>query len=393
MFTRTRRFAALILVAAVAVALAGDATAEEASPLPADFSGLAEPLLPAVVAISRERALPRPAPAERPGEGITPPEDDPSMIEEFFRRFFGRTRFSPLQQPDLPGQEPHGALPQPEGPMPQAPMPEGPMPEGGLVPFAAGSGFLASGDGLVVTNNHVVADASSITVRLHDGRDFDARLVGRDEMTEIALLRIDVSEDLTPLPWGESDAVRVGEWVLAIGNPFGIGNSVTAGIVSARPRAIGRPIPIDVLQTDAALNVGNSGGPLVNRQGEVVGVNVAILSPVGADIGIGFSNPSNIARDVVETIAREGEVRRGWLGVATQSLDERLADLFGLREAEGALVTDVIAGSPAEAAGILVADGDPGGGRRAGRGTGRTHACHRRERDRVHGLARDASRR
>ena len=349
MLTRTRQSAGFVVAAAFAVAVAGDAAAQAEGSLPADFSPLAEPLLPAVVAISTERALPRP---ERPENGIAPPDDDPSAIEEFFRRFFGRTAFSPLQQPGLPGEEPPGAMPQPEGPMPD----EGPMPEGGLVPFGAGSGFFTSADGLVVTNNHVVAEATAITVTLHDGREFDAELIGRDEMTEIAVLRIDADEELTALSWGDSDAVQVGEWVLAVGNPFGIGNSVTAGIISARPRAIGLPIPIDVLQTDAALNVGNSGGPLVNRQGEVVGVNVAILSPVGADIGIGFSIPSNVARGVVDTIAAEGEVRRGWLGVATQSLDERLAGLFGIEETEGALVSDVIEQSPADAAGLRPGD-------------------------------------
>lgn len=352
--TRAPRPTTGLVAFVVGACIVAGPTLSRAQDAPVDFTQLAEPIMPAVVNISTERALP---PREaRPGPHGEPraERDEGGVIEDFLRRFFGRTGFVPAQ---MPGPSGEGGLGEGMPGMPQMPgAPQDGTPDGRAIPFALGSGFVVSQDGLIVTNNHVVEGAASITVTLHDGREFQADLVGRDEMTEIAVLRIPAPEPLPVLGWGDSDAVQVGEWVLAFGNPFGIGNTLTAGVVSARPRAAGLEIPIDVLQTDAALNLGNSGGPLVNRRGQVVGVNVAILSPTGGDIGIGFAVPANVAVDVVETLVRDGEVRRGWLGVAVQPIDERLAGIFGATEGEGALVGEVVPDSPAEAAGLRPGD-------------------------------------
>lgn len=183
----------------------------------------------------------------------------------------------------------------------------------------AGSGFVIDPSGLVVTNNHVVGQAQRVTVQLQ-GQELQARVVGGDELTDLALLRVESRTPLVAVAWGSSSAMRVGQWVLAAGNPFGLGGSVTSGIVSARGRDIGAGPFDDFLQTDAAINPGNSGGPLFNMAGEVIGINTAIYSPSGANAGIGFATPSDLARPVIETLRRAGRVERGWLGVQVQDL-------------------------------------------------------------------------
>jgi serine protease Do len=184
----------------------------------------------------------------------------------------------------------------------------------------AGSGFIIDGDGLVVTNNHVVGQASRLMVSLQGGQEVQATVIGGDELTDLALLRLEGRRGLPALSWGSSAAMRVGNWVLAAGNPFGLGGTVTSGIVSARGRDLGSGPFDDFLQTDAAINPGNSGGPLFNMAGEVIGINTAIYSPSGANAGIGFATPSDLARPVIETLRREGQVARGWLGVQVQDV-------------------------------------------------------------------------
>lgn len=184
----------------------------------------------------------------------------------------------------------------------------------------AGSGFVIDPSGLVVTNNHVVGQAQRVTVGLQGGQELQARVVGGDELTDLALLRVESRTPMVAVSFGSSAAMRIGQWVLAAGNPFGLGGSVTSGIVSARGRDIGAGPFDDFIQTDAAINPGNSGGPLFNMAGEVIGINTAIFSPTGANAGIGFATPSDLARPVIETLRRDGRVERGWLGVSVQDL-------------------------------------------------------------------------
>ena len=219
-----------------------------------------------------------------------------------------------------------------------------------------GSGFIIDPQGIIVTNNHVIENAGEIVVRLHDGTRLKATLRGRDPKTDLAVLTVKPKK---PLPWvefGDSDTVHVGDWVLAIGNPFGLGGTVTTGIVSARNRDINAGPYDDFIQTDAAINKGNSGGPLFDMKGRVIGVNSAILSPTGGSVGIGFSIPSNLAKRVVAQLVKYGETRRGWLGVRIQTITEELAEGLGLKSPEGALVTEVTPGGPAEKAGLRPRD-------------------------------------
>jgi len=219
-----------------------------------------------------------------------------------------------------------------------------------------GSGFIIDPAGYVVTNNHVIADADEITVILNDSREFDAKLVGHDPKTDLALLKIDSKEPLPSVSFGDSDKVRVGDWVLAIGNPFGLGNTVTAGILSARGRDINAGPYDDFLQTDAPINRGNSGGPLFNMDGEVIGINTAIFSPSGGSVGIGFAVPSSLAKPVIKQLREFGRTRRGWLGVRIQAVSDDIAEGLGLDKARGALVADVTPDSPAARAGIKTGD-------------------------------------
>jgi serine protease Do len=216
-----------------------------------------------------------------------------------------------------------------------------------------GSGFIIDRDGYIVTNNHVVEGADRIRVHLADNKQYDAEVVGRDANTDLALIRIKADGSLTPIAMGDSDTLNVGSWVVAIGSPFGLEQTVTAGIVSAKGRVIGAGLYDDFIQTDASINPGNSGGPLINMAGEVVGINTAI---VARGQGVGFAIPINLAREVAAQLKKDGAVSRGWLGVGIQDLTEELADYYGLGQAEGVLVTRVFEGDPADKAGIKAGD-------------------------------------
>ena len=296
---------------------------------PDSFADLAARLLPAVVNVSSTQnvaAKGAPSPQAGPEMPVFPPG---SPFEQFFKDFLNRGR---------PGQR-GDATPRPD-----------------RKAQSLGSGFIIDASGLIVTNNHVVADADEVSVTLHDNTTLKAEIVGRDESGDIALLRVKSDKPLPVVEFGDSDTARVGDWVLAIGNPFGMNGSVTAGIVSARARDI-RSGPYDnFIQTDAAINKGNSGGPLFNMDGKVIGINTAIYSPSGGSIGIGFSIPSNMAKTIVMQIRDFGHPRRGWLGVRIQQVTPDIADSMGLKEAVGAMVAGVTDGGPAEKAKIKGGD-------------------------------------
>ena len=294
---------------------------------PDSFADLAERLLPSVVNISTTQTVQA---QQRPGGGGPEmPQFPPgSPFEEFFKDFFERNR-------------PNGG---------------GGNGGGRRAPRRAqslGSGFIIDSAGIVVTNNHVIAQADEIKVRLQDDTEFEATLLGRDPKTDIAVLKINPGKTkLTAVSFGDSDKLRVGDWVVAIGNPFGLGGTVTAGIVSARGRDINQGPYDDFIQTDASINKGNSGGPLFNLDGKVIGINTAIFSQSGGSVGIGFSVASRLASPVVAQLKDFGRTRRGWLGVRIQRVTDEIAEGFGLNEAKGALVAEVTKGGPAEAAGI-----------------------------------------
>ncbi|MGE0823631.1 MAG: DegQ family serine endoprotease [Candidatus Binatia bacterium] len=239
-------------------------------------------------------------------------------FEEFFRRFFGDR--PPSQQRSL------------------------------------GSGFLISDDGYIITNNHVVGEDSKIMVRLSDKEEYEAKVIGTDEKTDLALIKINSKHTLPAVPLGQSKDLEVGDWVIAIGNPFGLEQTVTAGIVSAKGRVINAGPYDDFIQTDASINPGNSGGPLINLQGEVIGINTAIFSSGGGNIGIGFAIPIDQAKTIIDQLKEKGKVTRGWLGVAIQAVTPELAKSFGLNEPAGALVAEVTSGGPAEKAGLQRGD-------------------------------------
>lgn len=297
----------------------------QARSAPESFADLSEKLLPAVVNISSTQS----APAQQQGRGErnrpeTPQFPPGSPFEDFFRDFFDRQQ--ERQTPQRRGS-------------------------------SLGSGFIIDAkEGLVVTNNHVIEGADEITVILHDDTNIKAEVVGRDQKTDLALLRIKTDHPLTAVPFGDSDAMRVGDWVIAIGNPFGLGGTVTAGIISARQRDINNGPYDDFLQTDAAINQGNSGGPMFNMKGEVIGINTAIYSRSGGSVGIGFSIPSNLAKTVVAQLKDYGKTRRGWLGVRIQAITPEIAESLGLKEPKGALVASTTPGGPAAAAGIEAGD-------------------------------------
>ncbi len=304
---------------------------------PESFAPLVRQLLPAVVNISTTQGV-----AARPGRPDAPdaPQVPPgSPFEEFFRDFFNRNR-----PPGGPG----GPQGQEGGPPQRQPQRRA---------TSLGSGFIVDPSGIVITNNHVIDGADEINVILQDNTSLRAELVGTDPRTDIAVLRVRPASPLPAVPWGDSDTANVGDWVVAIGNPFGLGGTVTAGIVSARGRDIRQGLYDDFIQTDAAINRGNSGGPLFNMQGQVVGINTAIYSPTGGSIGIGFSIPSNLARGIAQQLADGGRVRRGWLGVNIQQVTDEIAESLGLRGAgRGALISRAQEGGPAAAGGIRNGD-------------------------------------
>lgn len=224
-----------------------------------------------------------------------------------------------------------------------------------LRPTSQGSGFFISEDGYLVTNNHVVEGGAAYTVLLSDGTELDAKLIGHDPRTDLAVLKVNTNRKFTYVQWADDSKVRVGDWVVAVGNPFGLGGTVTAGIVSARSRDLGGAYD-DYIQVDAAVNRGNSGGPSFNLNGEVIGINTAIFSPNGANAGIAFAIPASVAKDVVAKLMKGGDIHRGWLGVKIEPVTQDVADSLGLPEATGALVNEPQAGSPGEKAGIKVGD-------------------------------------
>jgi serine protease Do len=224
-----------------------------------------------------------------------------------------------------------------------------------LRPTSQGSGFFISEDGYLVTNNHVVDGGAAFTVLMSDGTELDAKLIGHDPRTDLAVLKVDDKRKFSYVQFADDSKVRVGDWVVAVGNPFGLGGTVTAGIVSARSRDLGGAYD-DYLQIDAAVNRGNSGGPSFNLNGEVVGINTAIFSPNGANAGIAFAIPASVAKDVVAKLIKGGDIRRGWLGVKIEPVTQDVADSLGLSETAGALVNEPQSGSPGEKAGIKVGD-------------------------------------
>ena len=279
-----------------------------------DFVSLSKSLSPAVVNISTTQAISKVQASQNPFR-----EDDP--FSEFYRRFFG-----------------------------------GPLPQGPSHKKSMGSGFIVDRDGLILTNNHVVENAEKIIVKLSDGREFEAKVVGRDPKTDIAVIKINSEGNLPTAPLGDSDRLEVGEHVLAIGNPFGLEHTVTAGIVSAKGRNIGAGPYDNFIQTDASINPGNSGGPLINTRGEVVGINAAIFSQSGGNIGIGFTIPINLVKELMPQLKEDGKVTRGWLGVAIQNVTPPIAESLGMDKATGALVANVSKDGPAERGGIKVGD-------------------------------------
>ena len=220
---------------------------------------------------------------------------------------------------------------------------------------ALGSGFIISKDGLVVTNNHVIQDAEDIIVRVNGDKEFKAKVIGADPLSDIAVLKLDTKEEFIPVKFGDSDKARIGDWVIAIGNPFGLGGTVTSGIISARNRSIGLSRYEDYIQTDASINSGNSGGPLFDMKGDVIGINTAILGRNGS-IGIGFSIPSNSAKIVIDQLIEFGETKRGWLGVRIQDVTKEIAEVEKLDKPRGALVASVAPNSPSEKAGVKAGD-------------------------------------
>jgi serine protease Do len=282
---------------------------------PGNFSKLAEMAGPAVVNIRTVKTIKGGGPGFRQFQRGPRGRENP--FDDFFERFFGENMPRDFKQPSL------------------------------------GSGFIIDPEGYVVTNNHVIEDADQIKVKLDDDKEFDAEVVGRDPNTDLALLKIETKEKLPVIAMGDSDKLKIGQWVVAIGSPFGLERTVTAGIVSAKGRVIGSGPYDDFIQTDASINPGNSGGPLLNMKGEVVGINTAIIA---SGTGIGFAIPINLAHGIIAQLKSEGEVTRGWLGVAIQDLTAEMAEYYGLKDRKGVLVADVFEGDPAEKAGIQAKD-------------------------------------
>jgi serine protease Do len=295
------------------------------------FAPIVQEVMPAVVNVSAVQRVSKAA-VDREGTQAGGVQDrvalsgiPPSVIEEMLRRFLDGRR--------------HKGEPDPK-----------------IASVALGSGFIIDPSGYVVTDDHVVENAEAVTVVVQDATEYSARIVGRDPLTDIALLKIDGARPLPNVRWGDSDGARIGDWVLAIGSPFGLDNTVSSGIISGRGRDIHAGPYDDFLQIDAAMNRGNSGGPTFDLKGNVIGINTAIYSPNGGSVGIGFAIPANRARPVVEQLKEHGKVARGWLGIQIQPVTAEIARNVGLGNAAGALVAKVGAGSPAAAAGFEQGD-------------------------------------
>ena len=295
-------------------AATADAKPKDVMMVPASFSELADSVSPAVVNIRTEKTT-KTGGFRHFSRRPFGRNNDP--FEDFFERFFGN---------EMPREHKERSL---------------------------GSGFLIDKDGFIVTNNHVVENADEIKVRLKNGDDFEAIIVGRDPKTDLALIKIEHKEELPFLSLGDSEKLKVGQWVVAIGSPFGLEQTVTAGIVSAKGRVIGSGPYDDFIQTDASINPGNSGGPLLNLDGEVVGINTAIIS---GGQGIGFAIPANLAKGIISQLKKTGEVTRGFLGVSIQNISEEVAEYYGIKDGKGVIVAEVVPGAPADKAGIQVKD-------------------------------------
>ena len=317
-FKFTKYIMVMVMVGLMLVSGLPMATASKNAPVqmvPQNFSALADTVSPAVVHIRVEKTVKGDGPAfHQFGQ-------NPFGVPEQFKDFFGRN---------------FGKQPQPEFKQP-----------------GQGSGFIIDKSGYIVTNNHVVEGADKIKVVLKDDSEYNAEIVGRDPVTDIALIKVDAKGNLPSVPMGSSDDLKVGEWVAAIGSPFGLEHTVTAGIVSAKGRVIGSGPYDDFIQTDASINPGNSGGPLINMRGEIVGINTMIIA--GGN-GIGFAIPIDLAKDIVAQLKTSGEVTRGWLGVTIQDLKGELAEYYGVKDKSGVLVASVVPGDPADQAGIQPKD-------------------------------------
>jgi serine protease Do len=311
-----RILSALILAAALAVFFAQGRAMAEVKMIPATFADVVDKASPAVVNISTEKTVKSSGGPFRGGPGGPGGPGDP--FQEFFDKFFG-----------------------------------GRPPMGDRKETSLGTGFIIEPSGLIITNNHVVEDADDIKVKMSDKKEYKATVLGRDPKTDVALIKIEGNGSFPFLKLGDSSAVRIGDWVVAIGNPFGLDQTVTSGILSARGRAIGAGPYDDFLQTDASINPGNSGGPLLNLDGEVIGINTAMVR--GGD-NIGFAIPANMAKSIVAQLRDKGKVVRGWLGVMIQKVTPELAKSFNLKSESGALVADVTPGSPADEAGLKRGD-------------------------------------
>lgn len=324
---RARFSAFLWMIAFLFPAAPALAAPRDFTSAPASFADTVDRLMPAVVNISttqniRGRAMPE----------FLFPDLGPDMPMDEFRQFFDQFK-------GLPQGEDNG--------------------DDGMVErkaYSLGSGFIIDQTGYIVTNNHVIADAEEITVKLHDETELQAEIIGRDLKTDLALLKVSTDKKLPHVQFGDSEKTRVGDWVIAIGNPFGLGGTVTAGIISARARDINAGPFDNFLQTDAAINSGNSGGPMFNLDGKVIGINTAIFSPSGGNIGIGFATPSSMAQPVIEQLKKHGKVRWAWLGVKIQTVTDEIAESLGLKQATGALVVEVTEKSPAAKAGLKAGD-------------------------------------
>jgi serine protease Do len=324
--TSAFRRAAAALATATSLWLAAPASAKG----PDSLADLSSQVSDAVVNISATQTVEtkRKGGGEMPGMppgmgGPGAPFDD--LFEEFFRRRQGQGQ----GVPDMPRQRKSSSL---------------------------GSGFVIDASGIVITNNHVIADANEVTVIFNDGQKLKAEILGKDQKVDVAVLRVKPEKPLKAVKFGDSDKARVGDWVLAVGNPFGLGGSVTAGIVSARNRNIDSGPYDNYIQTDASINKGNSGGPLFNMDGEVIGINTAILSPSGGSVGIGFATPANTVQPVIDQLQQFGETRRGWLGVRIQNVDDAIAETLALGAVRGALVAGVDDKGPSKPAGLKAGD-------------------------------------
>ncbi len=299
-----------------APSLADTKPAGDVAMVPESFSSLADAVSPAVVNIRTEKTIQGGGRVFRHFNQQNPFGNN-DHFNDFFEKFFGEQPQKDYKQRSL------------------------------------GSGFIIDKDGYIVTNNHVIENADKIKVKLKDGKEYSAKIVGKDPSTDIALIKINAGDNLHVLPFGDSSAIKVGQWVVAIGSPFGLEQTVTAGIISAKGRVIGSGPYDNFLQTDASINPGNSGGPLIDMQGQVIGINTAIIA---SGQGIGFAIPINLAKGVIEQLKTKGEVTRGWLGVVIQDINDDVANYYGVKDKKGVLVTEVIKGDPADKAGIRPQD-------------------------------------